>query len=75
MPKDISDSIELNGKAVLKRGVVLRNRLYLDGCHAENNSDLLRQDFETTIGSAAIQAGYKIGEEFEYTITILKKKY
>jgi hypothetical protein len=76
MTKEISDSLEIKGKAVLHIGAQRTGGIhYLDGCHAKitNSLSFLPSDFPTQIGIAAVQAGYKIGEEFEYKITIIKK--
>ena len=76
MIKEISDKVEANGKAILKRGAPRGSIVpYFDGCHAEVESTWrMGGNIETQLGILAFQAGYQMGEKFEYTIIIDKKK-
>ena len=76
MANEISDKVEVNGKAVLKYGAPRGSLVhYFDGCHAEPKGlSIPLNNLSVKLGIAATKAGYKVGEEFEYTIIIPKKE-
>jgi hypothetical protein len=76
MSNEISDKVEMNGKAVLKQGAPCGSMVHYDGgCHAEIETRWkIGGEMETQLGILAAQAGYKAGEEFEYSIIIKKKE-
>lgn len=74
MAKEVSDKVEIRGKAILKQGAP-QGLYFLDGCHADIAGKLgCLSDLRVQLGVTAVKAGYKVGDEFEYRIIIEGKE-
>jgi|WetSurMetagenome_2_1015567.scaffolds.fasta_scaffold156705_4 hypothetical protein len=75
MTNELSNKVEINGKAILRMGAPKECTGILDGCHAEPvDAALYQNDLYFQLGVLAAKAGYKLNEEFEYTVIVKKKQ-
>lgn len=74
MTEELSDRVEIEGKAILRLGAPKECIGFLNGCHAEPIDSIVHQNnLSFQLGVLAVEAGYKLDEKFEYTVIVKKK--